>query len=157
MVPDVFHKYYERCQRFHNKGINVTLKPQSDSTASFIVDGYTLEMIDIMQTGFPQESNQEPLYQIKLTDAKKRHYDFDQAERFNAYGFNKFKDWDCNSGYQSLIIRGNEVKRSYSCHDVSLGTLDAGFELFKNPKICITNSCVSSADSKIPKRKFLWT
>ena len=28
-----------------------------------------------------------------------------------------------------------------------------GFELFKAPKLCITSTCVSSADSKIPKEK----
>ena len=52
-----------------------------------------------------------------------------------------------------MVIRENEVKRSYSCHDTPLGTLDGGFELFKAPQECITYSCVSSADSKIPKRK----
>jgi hypothetical protein len=35
---------------------------------------------------------------------------------------------------------------------VPLGTLDS-FELFKKPQRCITPSCVSSADSKIPKNK----
>jgi hypothetical protein len=84
-----------------------------------------------------------------LSDGLNDYY-FDQAERFNAFGFNKFQGWSCNSGYQSVIIRGNEVKRSYSCHDVPLGTLD-GFELFKEPQRCITPTCVSSADSKIPK------
>ena len=153
MVPELFYDYYDRCSRFHNRGINVTLKPQSDPTASFVVSGYTPEMIDIMQTGFPQNSNGEPIYQIELKDNKNNIYLFDQAERFNAYSFNKFKGWMCNSGYQSVIIRGNEVKRSYSCHDGPLGTLDGGFTLFNHPEICITNSCVSSADSKIPKCK----
>ena len=65
------------------------------------------------------------------------------------------KGWNCWSGYQSCIIRepGGEVKRSYSCHDEPLGTLDEGFELFKAPMPCITPTCVSSADSKIPKEK----
>jgi hypothetical protein len=46
----------------------------------------------------------------------------DQAERFNAFGFNKFKDWYCNSGYQGIIIRepDGSVKRSYSCYDSPL-------------------------------------
>jgi hypothetical protein len=87
-----------------------------------------------------------------LYDAAGIEYLFDQAERFNAFGFNKFKDWICNAGYQSVIIRGNEVKRSYSCHDTALGTLES-FDLFKTPQQCITPSCVSSADSKIPKSK----
>jgi hypothetical protein len=153
MVPDQFFQLYERCQRLNDRGINVTLKPQSDPTASFVVNGYTEEMINLMQVGFPQKSKGEDYYQISLYDEKNNHYLFDQAERFNAYGFNKFQGWSCNSGYQSVIIRENEVKRSYSCHDQSLGTLTEGFNLFKNPTVCITPSCVSSADSKIPKHK----
>jgi pyruvate-formate lyase-activating enzyme len=39
MVPEKFFELYERCQRFSERGINVTLKPQSDPTASFVVNG----------------------------------------------------------------------------------------------------------------------
>jgi len=149
MVPEKFDELYERMNRLYVRGINVTLKPQSDLTASHVVDGYTDEMIKLMQEGFPQKSQGEEVYQIRLSDGKQDYY-LDQAERFNAFGFNKFEGWTCNSGYQSVIIRGNDVKRSYSCHDVPLGTLDS-FELFKEPNRCTTPSCVSSADSKIPK------
>ena len=155
MVPEQFWELYERCERFVKRGINVTLKPQSDPTASFVVSGYTDEMIDIMQTGFPQKVDDEDLYQIALYDQNGQEYLFDQAERFNAFNFNKFKGWSCNSGHQSVIIRSNEVKRSYSCHDQPLGTLTEGFDLFTEPKICVTPSCVSSADSKIPKCKLI--
>jgi organic radical activating enzyme len=150
MVPEKFDELYARMERFHARGINVTLKPQSNPTASAVVDGYTEEMIHKMQTGFPQRANGEDTYQIALYEADGTEHLFDQAERFNAFGFNKFTNWTCNAGYQSVIIRGNDVKRSYSCHDVPLGTLDH-FELFKDPQRCITPSCVSSADSKIPK------
>lgn len=153
MVPEKFYELYERMERFHKRGINVTLKPQSDPTASRVVDGYTEEMLTLMQTGFPQQDQGEEIYQIALYDENDQEYLFDQAERFNAFGFNKFQGWTCNSGYQSVIIRGNEVKRSYSCHDQPLGTLTDGFELFDKPQLCITPSCVSSADSKIPKWK----
>ena len=98
-----------------------------------------------MQNDFEQQTE----YQIRLTDGEKDYY-IDQAERFNALGFNKFTNWNCNAGFQSVIIRGNEVKRAYSCHEAPIGTLEK-FELFKEPKKCITPSCVSSADSKIPK------
>jgi hypothetical protein len=152
MVPEKFYELYERMARLHSRGINITLKPQSDPTASGIVDGYTEEMINLMQTGFPQRAQGEEIFQIALYDLNEKEYLFDQAERFNAFGFNKFFNWTCNSGYQSVIIRGNEVKRSYSCYDHPLGTLEQ-FELFKEPARCITNSCVSSADSKIPKFK----
>lgn len=153
MVPDRFYEYYDRCQRFYDRGIPVTLKPQSNPTATEIVNGYTDAMIDIMQIGFPQHIDDSPLYQIQLQDSNGNKYDFDQAERFNSFGFNRFKGWNCNSGYQSIIIRGSEVKRSYSCCDTSLGSITDSFVIFNSPNQCITNTCVSSADSKVPKWK----
>ena len=145
MVPEKFYETLERCERFRKRGINVTLKPQSNDTATAVVDGYTEDMIRIMQDDFEQQEE----FQIRLTDDEKNYY-IDQAERFNALGFNKFTNWYCNSGYQSVIIRGNEVKRAYSCKEENLGTLEK-FTLFSEPKICVTDRCVSSADSKIPK------
>ena len=153
MVPEIFEELYGRLERFAARGINVTLKPQSDPTASFVVNGYTQDQILKMQQGFSQQWKGEQIAQISLYDKVGNEYELDQAERFNAFGFNKFEGWTCNAGYQGCVIRGNEVKRSYSCHDQPLGTLDGGFELFKAPAKCITPSCVSSADSKLPKRK----
>jgi organic radical activating enzyme len=153
MVPEQFDEYYARCERFHERGINVTLKPQSDPTASFIVEGYTDEQIDKLQNNFPQNNQGQPLLQMYLEDDRGNEYGLDQAERMNAFGFNRFRDWTCHAGYQSVIIRGDEVKRAYSCKDEPLGTLTGGFTLFKAPSRCITDTCVSSADSKIPKSK----
>jgi len=145
MVPELFFETLERCERFRSRGINVTLKPQSNESATAIVNGYTPEMISIMQNDFEQQEG----YQIRLTDGEQDYF-IDQAERFNALGFNQFAGWTCNSGYQSVIIRGNEVKRAYSCREDSLGTIEK-FTLFSSPKLCTTERCVSSADSKIPK------
>jgi hypothetical protein len=147
MVPEVFFETLERCNRFRARGISVTLKPQSNDTATAVVDGYTNDMIKIMQDDFKQQEG----FQIRLTDGEQDYF-IDQAERFNALRFNSFTNWTCNSGYQSVIIRGNEVKRAYSCKEDSLGTID-NFTLFSAPKLCITKRCVSSADSKIPKCK----
>tara|TARA_B000000609_G_scaffold103621_1_gene79543 strand:+ start:35 stop:328 length:294 start_codon:yes stop_codon:yes gene_type:complete len=63
--------------------------------------------------------------------------------------------WICSTGYRSCIIRepDGSIKRSYSCGDIPLGNIETGFKLFDEPKVCITDACVSSADSKIPKRK----
>ena len=91
----------------------------------------------------------------KFEDSKGKKWYMDQAERFNAFNFNKFKGWSCNSGYQGIIIRepDGSIKRSYSCDDEPLGYIYSGFKLFNKPMKCITESCVSSADSKIPKQK----
>jgi MoaA/NifB/PqqE/SkfB family radical SAM enzyme len=186
MVPEWFDCDYENALYFHNRGINVTLKPQSDPTASFVVSGYTPEMLATLRNGMPQRAFTEqksalaklverpkpnftkapdPIYleehsnipqhfQVEFIDRNKKVWYMDQAERFNAFNFNKFKDWECSSGYRSIIIRepDGSIKRSYSCHDEPLGNIETGFQLFDGPKHCVTNSCVSSADSKIPKR-----
>lgn len=186
MVPELFDLYYENALFFHDQGINVTLKPQSDPTASRVVDGYTDEMRAKLHNGMPQRSYTEqkaaeakvvnrpkpsfemPEYtigtndasvpwnmQVEFTDSKGKKWYMDQAERFNAFDFNNFKGWMCNSGYQGIIIRepDGSIKRSYSCGDQPLGNIETGFKLFDKPTICTTKACVSSADSKIPKRK----
>ncbi len=183
MVPAWFERDWENALFFHEQGINVTLKPQSDPTASRVVDGYTDEMLQRLWNGMPQmgytetkrkwadrpiPSFQLPPYavgnndksvpwhfQVEFEDSKGKKWYMDQAERFNAFNFNNFQGWACNAGYSGIIIRepDGSIKRSYSCADAPLGNIETGFQLFKTPKTCITKSCVSSADSKIPKRK----
>jgi hypothetical protein len=183
MVPEWFERDWNNALFFHKQGINVTLKPQSDPTASRVVDGYTDDMLKRLYNGMPQRaytevkrkwnSRPEPKFelpngtitkndssvpahfQIEFRDRNGKAWYMDQAERFNAFNFNRFKDWSCNSGYQGIIIRepDGSIKRSYSCHDVPLGNIETGFKLFDRPMPCITDSCVSSADSKIPKKK----
>ena len=56
MVPEWFERDYENALFFHDQGINVTLKPQSDPTASRVVDGYTPEMLARLHHGMPQRA-----------------------------------------------------------------------------------------------------
>tara|TARA_Y100000296_G_scaffold43194_1_gene49664 strand:- start:1188 stop:2255 length:1068 start_codon:yes stop_codon:yes gene_type:complete len=184
MVPLKFDEYYENALYFHERGINVTLKPQSDPTASRVVDGYTQKMLDKLHNGMPQRAFTEsknkyvtrplprfmkapdPIYdnfdkddipqhfQVEFKDSKHKEWYMDQAERFNAFNFNNFNGWECSSGMRSIVIREPDgtIKRSYSCADVPLGQIETGFKLFDKPMPCISTACVSSADSKIPKR-----
>lgn len=182
MVPNWFEEIYSIAMYFHNRGINVTLKPQSDPTASSIVEGYTDDMLKRLWNGMPQRAFTESKsqivrpkptfqispfkldnddktipqhFQVEFEDSTGKKWYMDQAERFNAFNFNKFKGWNCNAGYQGIIIRepDGSIKRSYSCSDSPLGNIETGFKLFDCAKPCISNSCVSSADSKIPKRR----
>jgi MoaA/NifB/PqqE/SkfB family radical SAM enzyme len=186
MVPEQFNEIYDLALYFHDRGINVTLKPQSDPTASRVVDGYTPEMLAKLHNGMPQRAfteqkalkaglvqrpkptymidkadpsrkkqvNVDPHYQIEFVDKEGNPWFMDQAERFNAFNFNNFNKWECSSGYRSIIIREPDgtVKRSYSCSEVPLGHIETGFKLYDKPMPCGGTSCVSSADSKIPKR-----
>lgn len=157
MVPKWFYQLYEAAEYFHSRNLNPCLKPQSNETASKVVDGYTQDMLDKMQKGMPLRnriinSDDDELH-IEMIDDQGNKWYMDQAERFNAFNFNNFEGWKCHSGYQSCIIRepDGSIKRSYSCKDVPLGYIDKGFQLFKEPTICISPACVSSADSKITK------
>tara|TARA_B100000424_G_C22926346_1_gene492858 strand:- start:788 stop:1894 length:1107 start_codon:yes stop_codon:yes gene_type:complete len=181
MVPNWFDQDWANALYLHDRGINVTLKPQSDPTASRIVDGYTELQLKKLHNGMPQRSYVEvkrvwadrpktktevpktdfeneivpASFQVEFTDSTGKKWYMDQAERFNAFNFNKFEGWMCNAGYQGIIIREPDgtIKRSYSCHDKPLGHIETGFNLFTEAKLCTTPSCVSSADSKIPKFK----
>ena len=190
MVPEMFDDYYAEALFFHEAGINVTLKPQSDQKAAKVVEGYSPENWRKLHNGMPQrdftgsrlkesgKSSQRPKpeksikemmislgdsadvpqrMQVELEDETGQKWYMDQAERFNAFEFNQFKGWNCNAGFQGIIIRepDGHIKRSYSCHDEPLGHIETGFEIFKEPAPCMTPSCVSSVDSKIPKRRDL--
>ena len=188
MVPEWFERDFENALFFHNQGINVTLKPQSDPTASRVVDGYTPEMLAKLHNGMPQRAFTEEKaqqaglvarpkptfkideartmqkqtysqgipqhFQVEFMDKEGNPWFMDQAERFNAFNFNNFHGWECSSGYRGIIIREPDgtVKRSYSCSEVPLGHIETGFKLYDKPMPCGGKSCVSSADSKIPKR-----
>ena len=160
MVPEWFDMLYEESLYFHNRGINVTLKPQSDPNARFVVEGYSDDMLQKLHNGLPQRDyrtglDAEQQFYVEMEDDQGKKWYIDQAERFNAFNFNSFTGWNCNSGYQSIIIRepDGSVKRSYSCIDKPIGNINTGFKLFDSAKPCISPSCVSSADSKIPKAK----
>ena len=155
MVPERFEELYNIALRFHENGINATLKPQSDPHANHVVEGYTQEQLDILHNGMPQQNKGKQFMQVELTDDRDGVWYMDQAERFNAFNFNCFKDWECSSGYRSIIIREpcGSIKRSYSCADEPLGNIQTGFKLYDKPQPCTSQSCVSSADSKITKRK----
>ncbi|MFN8792567.1 MAG: radical SAM protein [Bdellovibrionales bacterium] len=185
MVPTRFDVLWQDALYFHEQGLNVTLKPQSNENATKVVDGYTPEQLLTLKRGLPQmdfttnriqrkgipnlrpksplhidsepsaEQKIRQIMQLEMVDRRGRKWYLDQAERLNAFEFNNFKGWICSAGYRSIIIRepGGVVKRSYSCHDQPLGSIDSGFQLFDQLKPCVTPSCVSSADSKIPKRR----
>jgi len=187
MVPEWFDRDWDNAMYFHNKGMNVTLKPQSDPHANHVVSGYTDDQLKLLHNGLPQLDytkskengirSKRPTFnccglhdkivtpdhlksapksmQIEFKDDENKYWYMDQAERFNAFNFNEFKGWECSSGYRSIIIREpcGSIKRSYSCIDEPIGNIEDDFKLFDKPKECISPSCVSSADSKIPKRK----
>ena len=159
MVPERFEVLWEDAMYFHKREINVTLKPQSDSKAQKVVLGYSSSMLERLREGMPQRDyikdileknnkkssrpkpkNHMPSrktksqnFQLELTDSKGKAWYMDQAERLNAFNFNRFKNWECSAGYRSIIIREPDgfIKRSYSCSDKPLGHIEKRLSTFK--------------------------
>ena len=167
MVPDAWDALYEDAEYFHSRGMNVCLKPQSDKNCQHIVDGYTPAMLEAMRHNFidhqPTLQRPKPRHEplpgrvtaiIELGAEDSVTY-IDHAERIQADGFKSFTGWQCNAGFQSIVIRepGGIIRRGFSCHDAPLGTIDGGFQLFANPTPCVTDRCRSTFDLKIPKHR----
>ena len=66
---------------------------------------------------------------------------------------NKYKDWSCNAGIESLMINWDgEVHRATCRVGGSLGNIYNGtFEPTEDPVICTRNFCTCSADIPITK------
>lgn len=165
MLVEKFTQLWKDAEVLYNLGINVTLKPRSNESATSVVAGYNDDMLAAMQRGFPLRDyvksgsttilDRPEKMQVEMTDNVSQNWYLDQAERLNAFGFNKFQGWECSAGYRSIIIRepDGSIRRSYSCSDIPLGYVGKSFKLFETVMPCQTKTCVSSADSKIPKRK----
>ena len=101
------------------------------------------------------DNNEVPLSRgMELTDNEGKKWYMDYAERLNAFGFNKFKNWECSSGFRSIAIRepNGLIKRCNNFRGEPLGSIESGFKLLNYPRKCIKPTCISSPDSKMPKR-----
>lgn len=155
MEAKYFYEALDRCENWRNAGIPVTVKPQKSKAGNqILMDSYTPEMIDILKKGFPlsNRENYTMLYRgIKLWDSKGNIHYIDQSERLNSLDRNKFRGWKCEAGFKSVVIRGKNVLRAHSCSDSPLGNITDGFQLYNEPKTCMTKVCITSTDSKLTK------
>ena len=182
MVPEHFERDWENALFFHEQGIPLPTEvhPIRFTASKKVVDGYTEDNPKRLWNGMPQRAYTEskrkwqdllnnipsikgimgkndasvPWHmQVELQDSKGKKWYMDQAERFNAFNFNNFEGWACNAGYSGLIIRepDGSVKRSYPARCIP-ATLKQVSNYLRHQNLYL-KSCVSSADSKIIKRK----
>ena len=183
MLPELFDEIYTEAEYFHNMGINVSCKPLFHPITNIMSSDYTPEQLSFMQNDMPLvnvvEARRKMVHpqpirgsyanierveytdlpitklSVELIDNNDNKWHLDHAERLNSAGFNKFTNWMCYAGYRSFMISAPSgyVRRGYSCADDPLGHIETGFKLFDGPKLCITDLCSCSADSKIMKYK----
>ena len=65
MTPEKFETLWKDAIYFHNREINVTLKPQSDEKAQKVVSGYTESMLKRLKEGLPQKDYTNNILQKK--------------------------------------------------------------------------------------------
>ena len=184
MIPALWDVLYADAAYFRSRGQNVTLRPLITADGSRVVDEYDDGMLRIMQTSMLHQlqhgptnrpngtaptvplveiaTNEEPDRIIEpLTELKDKTgttYYLDTASRMTTLDFTHFKGWACNAGFQSAVVRepAGTVHRGLACRDAPLGHVDTGFRLFDGAVPCITETCVSGFDSKLPKRRLSW-
>lgn len=87
----------------------------------------------------------------------KLHFDDNTTENFDLAkwtmnGWNKYKNWECNSGYDGINIRFNGEVTNSICGVEILGRIDS-FRLKDKPIICPYEYCACPLDLFMTKRK----
>jgi len=152
LVHNNFDRMWEYAKYFYDQGISVQAKIEVEYRNNTTIEKpYTEDQLDKIKNGFPRIT--ETNYTFEMIDQNNKVYEVDNIERVIGLGFNRFKGWECDTGYRSIIIHepSGLVKRHYLCNDEPLGHIEKGFELYDSPKECITEICGSCADCKIPK------
>jgi MoaA/NifB/PqqE/SkfB family radical SAM enzyme len=93
------------------------------------------------------------------TITTKLHFDDNTAQLFNLAkwtinGWNKYKGWECDSGYNGVNIRPNGEVVNSLCNVETLGRIDS-FKLKDKPLICPYEYCACPLDLFMTKRKLV--
>lgn len=103
--------------------------------------------------------NSQPPSNIKNYPPAKLHFDDNTTQPYNLAkwtinGWNKYKGWECNSGYDGINIRPNGDVTNSLCNVEKLGRIDS-FKLKDKPLICPVEYCACPLDLFMTKRKLV--
>jgi len=145
MSPSFFDKLVPIAKEIksnHNKFIFLFQYNERDIDPS-----YTSEMIDIVN----ELNNSDDVKRFTIETKEKKHL-IDNANILLGMNFVNYSGWDCEAGFNSIIIdKQLNVRRCWTGVDMPIGNLKSDFKLER--KKCITSACVCSADLKIKKTR----
>jgi MoaA/NifB/PqqE/SkfB family radical SAM enzyme len=145
MSPSFFDKLVPIAKEIkfkHNKFIFLFQYNERDIDPS-----YTSEMINIVN-----ELNNSDLEKRFTIETKEKKHLIDNANILLGMNFVNYSGWDCEAGFNSIIIdKQLNVRRCWTGVDMPIGNLKSDFKLER--KKCITSACICSADLKIKKTR----
>lgn len=72
---------------------------------------------------------------------------YEDAEQVISLKKTNYLHWMCHAGYRSIVITpSGDIRRGHGCLDKKIGNIKENYELYSEPKICITKKCGCSAD-----------
>jgi MoaA/NifB/PqqE/SkfB family radical SAM enzyme len=109
---------------------------------------YTSEMIDIVN----ELNNNSRIEKLITIETKEKKHLLDNANILLGMNFVNYFGWDCEAGFNSIIIdKQLNVRRCSSGIDMPIGNLKTNFKLKKEK--CISSACVCSFDLKVKKTR----
>tara|TARA_B110000503_G_C7059803_1_gene376147 strand:- start:102 stop:1049 length:948 start_codon:yes stop_codon:yes gene_type:complete len=102
--------------------------------------------------------NSQPRANVR-TITTKLHFDDNTTQPYNLAkwtinGWNKYKGWECNSGYDGVNIKPNGEVTNSLCNIEKLGRIDS-FKLKDKPLICPDEYCACPLDLFMTKSKLV--
>lgn len=87
------------------------------------------------------------------------HVALDDGNTYNVFAdwlhnnqLDHWKGWHCNAGVTRLYIRDDLEVFGGQCLNDHLGSIEQGFELFKEPTVCRRDHCTGCTDDLAVKK-----
>lgn len=167
MVPDFWGEQYNTALEFFNAGLNVNIKPMTiKGNGTTRMADYSNDQLKFLQTADLYYRNRKKDYPppkngrhakgaIELEDFDGNLYSLNSASKLMPMGLTDYRGWSCSAGKNliKIIEPGGIVRRGNDCKDQILGTIESGFEIYKENKPCITPVCSCFTDLALPKHR----
>lgn len=145
LPPSQFDDIYSDALHFRVNKVPIIIRVERKA-----IDGkmlmhpdYTDDMIETIVNWHDDESKSPSFFH---KDESGMFY-YNEAEQPIALGKTNYLGWKCHAGFDYLIIKPNgDIFRGQYCNDKPLGNIKDDFELYEEPKKCITPRCGCSSD-----------
>lgn len=157
MRPDHFDRTLDeaRALREAMPGASITLKPLRIGFDTELYD-YTPDQLATMSRGLPQKAPQSglmPRGTMTVQDREGQRSEV-RATELVVRGQNRWKDYRCNAGLESLRVTGDgRVTRAVCSVGGELGHIGRSVALPQGPVLCTAEVCSCTADILITKAR----
>lgn len=143
--PSQFDEVYSDALFFRKNKIPTTIRVERKNINGKMLNHpeYTNNMIETITNWYDGLKQSQFFHKDK---SGKFHYN--EVEQAIALGKTDYLNWICHAGFDYIIINPNgDIKRGQYCNDKVIGNItNSNYELYDEPKTCITPRCGCSTD-----------